>query len=201
MTEVFLYPESPLSRRHGPAGYQSFQSYVPWLRDEFSFRCVYCLRRENWGVRTAAFAVDHHLSLKLRPDLACDYDNLLYSCSTCNSIKGSISLPDPTEFLLRSSLAVHKDGRLETTTPEAAEIVETLRMDARSATKTRNCWVQLIQLAKENDLELYLNLMGPPEDLPDLDRLKPPSGNSRPRGIIESYHAKRLRGEIPSVLT
>jgi UDP-glucose 4-epimerase len=38
-----------------------------------------------------------------------------------------------------------------------------------------------------------------PEDLPDLRRLKPPAGNSRPEGIGQSWHARRARGELREV--
>ncbi len=46
MTTPFRYPDGPHQRRHGPRGYASYESYRPWLRDEFAFRCVYCLTRE-----------------------------------------------------------------------------------------------------------------------------------------------------------
>jgi hypothetical protein len=45
---IFRYPMSAHERRHGPRGYQDYRSYKPWLRDEFEFRCVYCLCRERW---------------------------------------------------------------------------------------------------------------------------------------------------------
>jgi hypothetical protein len=47
-TTVFDYPSLPHARRHGPQGYADYKHYKPWLRDEFSFRCVYCLCRETW---------------------------------------------------------------------------------------------------------------------------------------------------------
>ena len=38
----------------------NYQSYKPWLRDEFQFRCVYCLWRERWhSVGEDAFSVEH----------------------------------------------------------------------------------------------------------------------------------------------
>ncbi len=40
MTDPFSYPNRPHVRRHGPRGYANYESYRPWLRDEFSFRCV-----------------------------------------------------------------------------------------------------------------------------------------------------------------
>ena len=56
---AFRYPAQPLARRHGPCGYADYQSFRPWLRDEFSFRCVYCLIREQWGRVTGEFDLDH----------------------------------------------------------------------------------------------------------------------------------------------
>lgn len=46
--EVFRYPKDLQRRRHGPRGYLRYESYKPWLRDEFRFRCTYCLCRERW---------------------------------------------------------------------------------------------------------------------------------------------------------
>jgi hypothetical protein len=43
---AFTYPAEPHLRRHGPQGYVDAASYRPWLRDDFAFRCVYCLFRE-----------------------------------------------------------------------------------------------------------------------------------------------------------
>src|SRR5437879_4639115 len=98
MTEPFVYPSGPHQRRHGPRGYANYVSYRPWLRDEFSFRCVYCLIREQWG-RHGSLGVDHFLAVALYPERAGDYDNLLYACTTCNAAKGDRVLPDPTVVL------------------------------------------------------------------------------------------------------
>ena len=57
---LFAYPERPHIRKHGPSGYEDYRSYKDWLRDEFTFRCVYCLERERWYPSGQdAFAVEH----------------------------------------------------------------------------------------------------------------------------------------------
>ena len=56
---IFDYPEPREARRHLPANYAAYESYRPWLRDEFDFRCVYCLKRETWGQVTSEFELDH----------------------------------------------------------------------------------------------------------------------------------------------
>ena len=60
MLTPFAYAAVPHPRKHGPQGYANYQEYKDWLRDEFVFRCVYCLEREMWyPSRAAAFSVDH----------------------------------------------------------------------------------------------------------------------------------------------
>lgn len=44
----FTDPATPHRRTHGPFGYERYQLFNPWLRDEFVFPCVYCLEREVW---------------------------------------------------------------------------------------------------------------------------------------------------------
>src|SRR5437660_4231724 len=99
MTTPFIYPSVPHVRRHGPVGYADYASYRPWLRDEFSFRCVYCLLREQWGRVRAVYAIDHFLAVAHHPTRVTDYDNLIYSCITCNTAKGDRAVPDPLALL------------------------------------------------------------------------------------------------------
>jgi hypothetical protein len=65
---VFRYPDMPHARRHSPGGYVDDEHYKPWLRDEFTFRCVYCRCREVWfpyGDRN--FSVEHARPTSLAP--------------------------------------------------------------------------------------------------------------------------------------
>jgi hypothetical protein len=48
-------------------------------------------------------------------------------------------------------------------------------------------------MAQNHDSILLRELMGYPDDLPDLSRLRPPDGNSRPEGIAQSHFAQRER--------
>src|SRR5712671_2113481 len=99
MTAPFTYPVVPHVRRHGPQGYADYQSYRPWLRDEFSFRCVYCLLREQWGQMRGGHAIDHFLPMAQHPERANDYDNLVYTCAACNALKRDRLVPDATNLL------------------------------------------------------------------------------------------------------
>src|SRR5260221_4890554 len=116
MTSPFIYPSVPHVRRHGPRGYADHAGFRPWLRDEFSFRCVYCLQRELWVQSQGTFDVDHFLPVSLHPELGVQYDNVLYSCCSCNLAKRAKKLPDPLTALVRKALRVGADGRIEATT-------------------------------------------------------------------------------------
>src|SRR5579862_5891320 len=106
MIDPFAYPSAPLSRRHGPQGYADIEGYRPWLRDDFCFRCVYCLLREQWGQVRGGHAIDHFEPVAKQPDRALEYDNLLYACTACNAAKSDRRVPDPAAVLLSPAVWV-----------------------------------------------------------------------------------------------
>ena len=197
MTYPFAYPVLAHVRCHGPGGYADYPSYRPWLRDEFAFRCVYCLRREQWGVVRSTFAIDHFFPASVRPDLATKYDNLVYACVSCNTGKADHDLPDPAEALLRDAVRVGEDGTIEGDTPDARRLIWVLGLDDAGYTEFRCLWIGIVALSARHDLELFHRLTGFPADLPHLGSLKPPDGNSRPDGIAASYFEQRAREELP----
>src|SRR5438105_3975684 len=102
----FAYPPRRRTRRHGPRGYARPAGYRPWLRDEFAFRCAYCLLRDSWGRVRGVFGLDHFRPVRLRPDLTLDYGNLLYCCAICNAAKGARTVPDPCGALVEGAVTV-----------------------------------------------------------------------------------------------
>src|SRR5947207_2182032 len=107
----FRYPATPHVRKHAPAGYADYTSYKPWLRDEFEFRCVYCLQREMWSRdRDASFSVDHVAPQSQAPELIGVYDNLVYACLRCNSARQDIRMIDPTHEAMANHIRVEADG-------------------------------------------------------------------------------------------
>jgi hypothetical protein len=44
---------------------------------------------------------------------------------------------------------------------------------------------------------LHRKLMGFPGDLPNVARLRPPDGNSRPEGIEQSYFVRKQKEILP----
>jgi hypothetical protein len=106
--------------------------------------------------------------------------------------------PDPSQVLLRASIRLDASGILEPLAPEATRVVNLLNLNRRRAVEYRKLWMEIVRLAREFRPELYEKLMGFPADLPDLSRLCPPGGNSRPNGVDESHFAQRHRGTLPA---
>ncbi len=196
--QPYKYPDSPHVRRHGPAGYEAYESYREWLRDDFLFRCVYCLHREKWGKRRGAWHIDHWLSQKAYPDEVVEYDNLVYACAGCNLAKGKRGVPDPCSCLLHDAVEVFENGGIEARTPEARRTIRLLGLDSPEDTEFRSQWIGIYRLLKNYDYKQFLASMGFPADLPDLakkNKLCPE--NTRPEGIEESCFALRARNELP----
>lgn len=190
----FTYPPSEVARRHGPDGYTDYRSYRPWLRDEFTFRCVYCLLRERWGHITGQFDLDHFVPQVQNLDEAVSYDNLVYACHACNLRKRDQRLP--ATVLTSENVRIYEDGRIVGLTPESNFIIKALWLDTPQSNEWRRLWIRIVQLAKEHDEEHFQQLMGYPDDLPDLSNLSAPS-NCNPEGIEQSYYACSQRGELP----
>jgi hypothetical protein len=193
----FIYPTQPHVRRHGPQGYAGAEGYRPWLRDEFAFRCIYCLFRDSWARLKATFQIDHFLPIASDPQQALNYDNLLWCCATCNAAKNKRHLPNPEQALLADDVWVNVDGTIETRSADALKIIRVLGLDDPEATEYRLLWLGIISMAYRYDPDLFRKLMGFPADLPNLARLRPPGGNSRPDGVGASYFQQREQNVLP----
>lgn len=195
---AFSYPAKPHVRRHSPLGYLDYESYRPWLRDEFEYRCVYCLRREQWD-QVTAIQIDHFEPVSRLEGDPPDYANLLYACTRCNQAKGPQAVSDPTTTLLRESVTVESDGRIFAKSAEAQALIAALDLNSDEFVAFRQTWMELIALAQRYQPSLYQRLLGYPLNLPNLESLRPPQGNSQPQGIGESAYAKRQRNELPEI--
>lgn len=195
MTAPFVYPEAPLVRRHGPQGYADYASFRDWLRDEFAFRCVYCLHRERWV--PGGFHIDHFAPVALHPELTTRYDNLLFCCASCNLGKRDAVIPDPSQMLLHTTTAVQPDGTVVGGTREANAIIEHLGLNDPYYVEFRRVWVRIVQTIAASNPSVLPEILGFPANLPDLSRLRPQGGNLKPDGIEQSYFRLRERGELP----
>lgn len=64
-----------------------YAKYEPELREDFHQICGYCGKSE--AVTKKGFEIDHFIPRTLAKDLTDCYDNLVYSCFTCNRKKGA----------------------------------------------------------------------------------------------------------------
>jgi HNH endonuclease len=200
--EPFAYAASAHQRRHGPSGYRNYQEYKDWLRDEFVFRCVYCLERERWYPnRAGSFSVDHVVPQSEDPTRICDYENLVYACTRCNSARQDVRVIDPTAVALGEHLKVEEDGTIRALSPDGQDLIDLLHLDDVPIVGTRRRYLRILSLAARypEDAEVrreFLDAFGYPEELPDLSRLKPPGGNTREAGLTGCCHALKQRGEL-----
>jgi hypothetical protein len=199
---IFTHPPQPHVRRHGPRGYDPYNGFKPWLRDEFQFRCVYCLEREMWYPdRSASFSVDHVVPQTDDKTLVCEYRNLVYACTRCNSAKQDVRLLDPTVAAFGEQIRLGQDGLFVSLTADGQDIIDQLSLNDNPALKVRRWFLRIIELKKlyPNDpriAEMYLEAFGYPEDMPDLRTKKPPSGNSIKDSEESCYYVRKERGEL-----
>lgn len=191
---IFDYPELRTERRHGPSGYASYESYRPWLRDEFDFRCVYCLKRETWGQVTGEYELDHFEPQSVNPQRRLDYLNLVYACRRCNSVKVDQTVGDPFHLLRSENVATLSDGSLRPRDNDTQRLILQLDLNSPRLKLWRIMWMRIVILAEVRDADLYDRLVGLPDDLPDLRKLRPPQ-NSRREGLQQCWFARRQRGD------
>jgi hypothetical protein len=200
---AFMYPRNPHARRHGPRGYRDSRLYKPWLRDEFAFRCVYCLWRERWcSDGDSAFGVDHLWSRATHPARIDDYENLVYACCQCNALKQDVAtIVNPCEEALGHHLNIQNDGSVRALTVQGAAQIALCRLNRPGLLEARRMMIELFRMLADcgsgEARALLLLLRSFPANLPRLSTLRPPNGNTRPASIVDSYCEKRQRGELP----
>jgi hypothetical protein len=198
----FDYPTTARKRIHGPVGYKDYRLFKPWLRDEFDFRCVYCLEREQWNrAGHRIFSVDHVAPSSKNPDLTCDYTNLVYSCVGCNSLKCDAELPvDPCEHGLGEHLQCLPDGTIVSKESMVGTIlIQIFAFNSEPrAQQFRQFLIRLAERGKEPDAvpivrNAYKLYFETPPVWPNLEQLRPPGGNYKSEGIRNSHFA--LKGK------
>jgi len=194
---IFDYPEPQEPRRHWPAGYSAYESYRPWLRDEFDFRCVYCLQRETSGRTTGEFELDHFEPQSLNPQLRSGYLNLVYACRRCNLAKGNQTVGDPLRLLRATHVTTLPDGSLRPHDHDTERLILQLDLNSPKLKEWRVTMMDNVDLAQKRRKRLYFKLVGFPNDLPDLSRLRPPL-NARKEGLKHCWFARRQRGDLPA---
>jgi hypothetical protein len=199
---LFQYPRVPHKRRHGPQGYRRHQSYKPWLRDEYFFRCVYCLCRERWFPDgDDYFGVDHFKPQSQARERRTEYDNLIFACCQCNASKRDCDwLLNPDNQALATHLEVLEDGTIRGLTSEGMACIKVCRLDRPMLTAFRKGLLALVRILAQRPspeaARVLRHILGFPDNLPNLGVLRPPGGNARPDGVATSAHAQQLQGKL-----
>lgn len=196
---IFRYPDLPHERRHGPMGYLDYTSMKPWLRDEFAFRCIYCLDREKFSSDGEhRFAVEHVEPKSASPQRKNDYENVVYSCTRCNTLKGTLQIPCPIEYPMASVIRCEDTGEFVAVTAVGQELIDTLQLNDQRRVEIRFSILAICRESRANETleQVARKYLEFPPNLPDLRRLVPPSGNSRPDGVNECHFVKREENRL-----
>ena len=194
--EPFLYPTQPHCRKHGPSGYSVYADYKDWLRDEFDFRCVYCLRREMWERRRAIWVVEHLVPRSQRKDLATTYTNLVLACTTCNSWKSVDRMPDPCKLAYGSLVSVTDNGTITPHCADGRRLIRVASLDDPDATRWRRQEILISKNLKRHEPEAYRIRMGFPDKLPDLLNTRT-RNNTKPEGAKYCRFEQKKAGLLP----
>lgn len=184
----FAYPTARLRRKHGPAYHSHWEQYRDWLRDEFEFRCAYCLRRERWIGRRANFAIDHIVP-RAEGGAPLVYGNLAYACSRCNSAKADNPVPHPEQVAYGHCVQIDDEGNIRWLNREGRLLVRSVRLAEPEITRLRNDELHYLRNLARHEPKRFEERMAYPDDLPDL-RSKRPDANSKPMSWKASAHAR-----------
>ena len=117
-----------------------YEAYRRWLRQDFEFRCAYCLRHEFFFGGGEAGEIDHFCPRYLFPDRVNEYGNLYWSCRKCNAVKGGkwpseaqmgrgLRFLDPCVEDHEDHWQTQADGGLTALTPVGRYTIRQIRLD------------------------------------------------------------------------
>lgn len=161
---VFQYPKSKHKRKLSPRQFKQYRTYKRYLQTEFSRVCVYC-RQPDSSAPNLNFGVDHYRpkSIARFANLVCDYENLYYCCSNCNSRKNNDwpldekagpYVVNPCDHEMAAHLRFNsKTGQVETRTPYGKHTEELLQLNDDAVVQYRLSTLTTVRLfAKEIEL-------------------------------------------------
>jgi hypothetical protein len=153
--------------------------------------------------RQAVFSVDHVVPRAEDPEgfLDCEYANLLYACTRCNSARQDVRVLDPTVVAMADHVRVESDGTMAGFSEGGSFLIEFLHLNAKPAVDERNRITRVLRREAEHPEDEGARIdfrmaFGYPDDLPDLGALRPPSGNTLAENVKDSFFARRATGRL-----
>lgn len=159
-------------RKFRPRGYQTYPSFLDWLREEFGYRCAYCGLRERCTESSMAFAIEHIIPQSIDPDGKVKYENLAYACAFCNAAKGKeLLFFDPETDRIRKHIKLELSGRFSELTNTGGMHIDFLNLNKpRRVGFRRTILLSAAALYRESGIDGLAEYFGYPEELPDLRR-------------------------------
>ena len=180
-------------------GYPKYGLYRNWLRDEFVFTCVYCLRRETWATLRRDWEIDHFVPKSIHREGLVDYDNLVYACSTCNRSKAAHLAPDPCKVAYGSCVEVDDNGEIHSieSNNDGIALIETLGLDAEDYNELRRAVFELRDSLPMGS-KPFCRWFGYPKELPNLAKEPtcPTRKQEAKRNPRSCSSEKSMRGEL-----
>ena len=149
--------EEAIVRRSPVAPGLPYIEYRPTLRHDFYYACTYCtiFETEAHGI---GFSIDHYEPVSAREDLENDYNNLMWACTPCNTLKGDRCPPDDARAagfrFYRPDEDVHevhfeaKGIRLEPRTNIGYYTIEAVDLNRHALLRMRKLRQDLFQLGE-----------------------------------------------------
>lgn len=133
-------------------GYTAFR---PHVRQDFEYRCAYCLLEELWAGGEENFELDHFRPRSRFPDRTDDFYNLYYACHPCNHLKadrwptpeleqGGICLVDLCQDDFEAHFLPQADGTWAPLTPSAAYTIDAMRLNRTHLATLRALLAELL---------------------------------------------------------
>ncbi len=152
----FKYPHKKHQRTQTPPQYSDYRRYKPYLKKEFSNKCVYC-RKSDALEDIGGFHVEHYRPKHQFKHLVTDYKNLYYSCAACNRYKDNYWSDDsnqrvvnPCDHVMSHHLKFEKNEVASLSNPGKTTL-NILNLNSNESIKYRNLMNGLI-------IRLLLNL-------------------------------------------
>jgi hypothetical protein len=125
-------------------------------------------------------------------------------CARCNSLKQDDEhndTLDPGAVALADHLVIDSQGVVHGKTNAGIRHILLLGLNDKKPIARRQRVLNIVnKLFRQNPLEpVLLDLLGYPDNLPNLSLLRPPGGNSLPDGIAASAFELRRHGALPHV--
>lgn len=121
---------------------KDYHAYRDFIRFDFYYACAYCAITEIEAAGIG-FQIDHYYPIEASPQLASNYDNLMWSCQICNRYKSNFN---PDEEDVRSGYVIIKIDKCD---PREHLEADADGVTVKGKTKTGEFNIQLLDLNRK----------------------------------------------------